>query len=78
MSVILSGMKQPSTEEEAVPTIADLYPELTPEEQVEAEEVLTQYAALLVRMVERRAAEREWTARDSDGTRNFKEAGVGP
>jgi len=51
------------------PTIEELYPELSPEKQREAEETLTRYAALLVRMVERRAAEREWTERGQDGTK---------
>jgi hypothetical protein len=70
-------MSKPLTPTDPTPSIQDLYPKLTPEEQAEAEEALTQYAALLVRMVERRAAEREWTVRDSDGTRNSKGADMG-
>lgn len=60
--------KQPKGQDPA-PSIEELYPELSPEKQAEAEEALTQYAALLVRMVERRTAEREWTARDGNGTK---------
>jgi hypothetical protein len=51
------------------PTIEDLYPELAPEERAEAEDTLNRYATLLVRIVERRSAEREWTAMQRDGTK---------
>lgn len=62
-------MKDRHDDPETPPTIETLYPELTPEERAEAEDTLTQYAALLVRIVERRSAEREWTAEQRGGTK---------
>lgn len=62
-------MKKHPKRQNPAPSIEELYPELSPEQRAEAEEALTAYAALLVRMVERRAAEREWTARDGNGTK---------
>ncbi len=62
-------MKKRPKAQDPAPSIEELYPELSPEKQAEAEEALTAYAALLVRMVERRAAERAWTAHDGDGTK---------
>ena len=62
-------MKKNPEKHDPAPSIEELYPELSEEKLEEAEETLTHYAALLARMVERRVAEREWTARERDGTK---------